>query len=119
MSRKKAGRIRGSRRRRHIRVQVINPNAAGIDVGSELHYVAVPPDRDPEPVRSFSCFTADLNGLADWLAQCTIETVAMESTGLYWIPLYQILESHGFEVLLVNARHVKNVPGRKTDVLDC
>ena len=119
MSRKKARGPQGSRRRRHIRVHVINPNAAGIDVGSQVHYVAVPPDRDPEPVRSFKCFTADLNSLADWLTQCGIETVAMESTGVYWIPLFQILESRGFEVLLVNARHVKHVPGRTTDVLDC
>jgi transposase len=119
MSRKKARGPQGSRRRRHIRVHVINPNAAGIDVGSEVHYVAVPPDRDPDSVRSFKCFTADLNSLADWLTQCGIETVAMESTGVYWIPLFQILEPRGFEVLLVNARHVKHVPGRKTDVLDC
>ena len=70
-------------------------------------------------MRSFQCFTADLNGLADWLDECGIETVAMESTSVYWIPLYQILEARGFEVVLVNARHVKNVPGRKTDVLDC
>ena len=100
-------------------MHVINHNAAGIDVGSEVHYVAVPPDRDPESVRSFKCFTADLDSLADWLTQCGIKTVAMESTGVYWIPLFQILEARGFEVLLVNARHVKNVPGRKTDVLDC
>jgi transposase len=119
MSRKKEGKAQGANKRRHTRVQVINPNAAGIDMGSELHYVAVPPDRDPEPVRSFTCFTADLTSLADWLKECGIETVAMESTGVYWIPLFQILETRGFEVVLVNARHVKNVPGRKTDVLDC
>jgi transposase len=100
-------------------MQVVNPNAAGIDIGSEVHYVAVPPDRDPEPVRSFKCFTMDLNALADWLDECGIETVAMESTSVYWIPLYQVLETRGFEVILVNARHVKNVPGRKSDVLDC
>jgi transposase len=98
---------------------VINPHAAGIDVGSTEHWVAVPKDRDEQPVRSFQCFTADLNAMADWLKQCGIDTVAMESTGVYWIPLYQILESQGFEVKLVNARHVKNVPGRKTDVMDC
>jgi transposase len=112
-------RRRGRPKRKRVQVEVVNPNAAGIDVGSEVHYVAVPPDRDPEPVRSFKCFTVDLNELADWLEQCGIETVAMESTGVYWIPLYQILEARGFEVILVNARHVKNVPGRKTDVLDC
>jgi len=100
-------------------IERIKPNAAGIDCGSEQHYVAVPPDRDPEPVRSFKTFTADLNRLADWLAACGIETVAMESTGVYWIPIYEILEERGLEVVLVNARHVKNVPGRKSDVLDC
>lgn len=97
----------------------LNLNAAGIDVGSAEHYVAVPPDRDPQPVRKFDSFTADLHALADWLAACGIETVAMESTGVYWIGLYQVLESRGFEVKLVNARHAKNVPGRKTDVADC
>lgn len=98
---------------------IINVNAAGIDIGSEEHWVAVPADRDEEPVRSFGCFTADLHAMADWLEACGIETIAMESTGVYWIPAFQILESRGFEVKLVNARHVKNVPGRKTDVLDC
>ena len=97
---------------------IINVNAAGIDIGSEEHWVAVPADRDEEPVRSFGCFTADLHAMADWLEDCGIETIAMESTGVYWIPAFQILESRGFEVKLVNARHVKNVPGRKTDVLD-
>jgi transposase len=97
----------------------INRNAAGIDCGSEAHYVAVPPERDAEPVRSFKAFTADLHGLADWLGACKIKTVAMESTGVYWIPIFEILEERGFEVVLVNSRHVKNVPGRKSDVLDC
>jgi transposase len=97
----------------------IKPSAAGIDCGSERHFVAVPSDRDPEPVRSFKTFTADLHRLADWLQACGIETVAMESTGVYWIPIYEILEERGLEVVLVNARHVKNVPGRKSDVLDC
>ena len=97
----------------------IKTNAAGIDCGSTDHHVAVPPERDPEPVRSFKTFTADLHRLADWLKACCIDTVAMESTGVYWIPLYEILEECGFEVVLVNARHIKNVPGRKTDVLDC
>ncbi len=96
-----------------------HPNAAGIDIGSAAHYVAVPPDRDDEPVRAFPSFTADLNALADWLQGCGVDIVAMESTGVYWIPLYELLESRGFEVLLVNARHVKNVSGRKSDVLDC
>ena len=97
----------------------INPNAAGIDCGSEAHYVAVPPERDATPVRAFTSFTADLHRLADWLTACGVTSVAMESTGVYWIPLFEILEARGFEVVLVNARHVKNVPGRKTDVVDC
>ncbi|HXV60337.1 MAG TPA: IS110 family transposase [Vicinamibacteria bacterium] len=97
----------------------INPNVAGIDCGSAEHYVAVPPDRDPTPVQSFKTFTADLYRLADWLSSCGVTSVAMESTGVYWIPIYEILEARGFEVVLVNARHVKNVPGRKSDVSDC
>jgi transposase len=100
-------------------LEQINLNAAGVDVGAEEIFVAIPKGRDEETVRSFPTFTADLERLADWLAACDIETVAMESTGVYWIPLYEILESHGFEVCLVNARHLKNVDGRKTDVLDC
>jgi transposase len=95
------------------------PNAAGIDVGAASHFVAVPPDRDDEPVREFSSFTEDLYLLADWLVACGVDTVAMESTGVYWLPLYELLESRGFTVYLVNARHVKNVSGRKSDVLDC
>ena len=97
----------------------VNPNAAGIDCGSEMHYVAVPADRDPEPVRCFKTFTDDLRRLAAWLLACGVKTVAMEATGVYWIPIYEILEESGIEVLLVNARHVKNVPGRKSDVTDC
>ena len=98
---------------------VMRPNAAGIDIGATEIYVAVPAERDSENVRSFPTFTQDLYALADWLKRCAIETVAMESTGVYWIPLFQILEDRGFEVCLVNARHVKNVPGRRTDVSDC
>jgi transposase len=97
----------------------IQPDAAGIDCGQNSHFVAVPPDRDPQPVREFRTFTADLHRLADWLAQCEVKTVALESTGVYWIPLYEILEQRGFEVLLVNARDVHNVRGRKSDVKDC
>ena len=97
----------------------INPNAAGIDCGSEVHYVAVPADRDPIPVRSFKTFTAELHRLADWLVACGVTSVAMESTGVYWIPLYEILEARGLDVVLVNARHVKRVAARKSDVLDC
>src|SRR5499427_1818440 len=99
---------------------LIHPNAAGIDVGAKEHLVAVPPDRDPQAVRTFQAFTPDLHELAAWLKRCGIETVALESTGIYWISLYEVLEQSGFEVRVVNARHVKHVPGRsKTDVLDC
>jgi transposase len=97
-------------------LEVIHPYAAGIDVGNSAHYVAVRPKRDPQPVRRFECFTADLHRLADWLQSCGVKTVAMQSTGVYWIPLYDILEERGFEVYLVNARHTKNLPGRKSDV---
>ena len=100
-------------------ITITYPNAAGIDIGSASHFVAVPPDRDDEAVREFPSFTADLNTLADWLKACGIDTVAMESTGVYWIPLFELLELRGFTVFLVNARHVKNVSGRKSDVLDC
>jgi len=98
---------------------VVNPNAAGLDVGSEEMWAAVPADRDPQPVRVFGTFTPDLYALADWLEACGIETVVMESTGVYWIPVYEILEARGFQVQVVNARHVKNVPGRKSDDKDC
>lgn len=97
-------------------LDVMHPHAAGIDVGNSTHYVAVRPDRDPDPVRRFECFTADLHRLADWLQQCGVTTVAMQSTGVYWIPLYEILDARGVEVFLVNARHTKNLPGRKSDV---
>src|SRR5205807_4375747 len=94
-------------------LEVVHPHAAGIDVGNSAHYVAVRPDRDAEPVRRFECFTADLHRLADWLQSCGVKTVAMQSTGVYWIPLYEILEERGFEVYLVNARHTRNLPARK------
>ena len=97
----------------------INRDAAGIDCGAAEHYVAVPPDRDVTPVRHFSTFTTGLHDLADWLLACRIRTVAMEATGVYWIPLYELLEARGLEVLLVNARQLKHVAARKTDVLDC
>src|SRR6266542_2609211 len=97
----------------------INLNAAGIDIGSERHMVAVPEGRDEVSVREFGAFTADLQALADWLQQCGVTTVAMESTGVYWIPLCELLDRRGFEVKLVDARQVKNVSGRKSDVLDC
>ena len=98
------------------RIQV---DVAGIDCGASEHYVSVPPDRDPTPIQSFWTFTADLERLADWLVACRVTSVAMEATGVYWIPVYDILEARGLEVLLVNARHVKHVPGRKSDVEDC
>ena len=98
---------------------ILHPDAAGIDIGATEIFVAVPADRDSEPVRAFHTFTQDLMSVADWLQRCGIRTVAMESTGVYWIPLMQLLESRGLEVYLVNARYAKNVPGRKTDVADC
>ncbi|WP_375319089.1 IS110 family transposase [Candidatus Tisiphia endosymbiont of Oplodontha viridula] len=101
------------------KLSVINPDAAGIDVGSREHYVCVPADRDEKNVRKFAAFTSDLREMADWLKKCGIKTIAMESIGIYWLPVFQILETTGFEVILVNARHVKNVPRRKTDVADC
>ena len=113
---KKQLRVKGSEK---SDLPLLNPNAAGIDVGAREHYVAVPADRDPQLVRCFGAFTQELHRLAQWLVQCGIKTVAMESTGVYWIPLYQMLESYGLAVKLVNARHVKHVPGRKTDVQDC
>ena len=102
-----------------VALTITHPNAAGIDIGSTSHFVAVPPDRDDEPVREFPSFTEDLHALADWLKVCGVDIVAIESTGVYWVPLFELLESRGFTVLLVNARHVKNVSGRKSDVLDC
>ncbi len=98
---------------------VLNPDAAGIDLGAETHYVSVPEDRDPQPIRHFGCYTAQLEDMAKWLVQCHIKTVVMEATGVYWTPVYRVLEEYGLEVLLVNPRHVKYVPGRKTDVADC
>lgn len=100
-------------------LEQLNLHAAGLDIGAQEIYVCVPADRERQPVRVFGTFTVDLYALADWLEACGIETVAMESTGVYWIPVYEILQARGFEVYLVNARHLKNVPGRKTDILDC
>lgn len=112
---------KGADRRRRVRAHLkqVNLFAAGIDVGSRSHFVAVPADLDAAPVREFAAFTGDLHRLADWLVSLGIRTVAMESTGVYWIALYEILEGRGLEVLLVDARHVRNVPGRKSDVMDC
>lgn len=99
---------------------MVHADAAGIDIGSDQHWICVPQDRDKKSIRKFGAFTCDLYAIAQWLKNCGINTVAMESTGIYWIPLFQVLESKGFEVFLVNAKHIKNVPGRtKTDRLDC
>lgn len=105
-----------SKGRRSTRLTPVHANAAGIDVGSQFHVVAVPGERDDEPVRTFRSFTGELHRLAEWLVACRIDTVAMESTGVYWMALYEILEARGVRVVLVNARDVKQVPGRKTDV---
>jgi transposase len=110
---------RGRSNTGNLQLHVIQANAAGVDVGADEIFVAVPADRDTHPVRSFPTFTRDLLMAADWLKACGVQTVAMESTGVYWIPFFQILEERGFKVFLVNARHAKNVPGRKTDVSDC
>ena len=95
------------------------PDAGGIDLGANEIWVAVPAERDQKPVRQFGAFTRDLMAIVQWLIQCGVRSVAMESTGVYWIPLFQLLEEAGLKVCLVNARHVKNVPGRKSDVRDC
>jgi hypothetical protein len=96
-------------------LEAINLNAAGIDIGSTEHYVAVPPGRSSETVRTFGSYTAALYEMACWLKECGVTSVAMESTGSYWIAPYQVLEASGFEVILVNSRHVKNLPGRKSN----
>jgi transposase len=98
---------------------IVHPNSGGIDVGNESHFVAVPPDRDPNPVQEFGCWTADLKRMAAWLSACRIDTVSMQATGVYSIPLYDILTAQGIRVVLVNAQHTKNVPGRKSDVQEC
>lgn len=103
----------------HERVGVVHPDAAGLDIGSSEIWACVPADRDAQAVRSFGTYTPDLQALTEWLSVCRIKTVALESTGVYWIPAFEILEARGFEVYLVNARHLKRVPGRKSDVSDC
>jgi transposase len=100
-------------------LEIVHPDAAGIDVGGSEHWVAVSPDRDPEPVRRFGCFTADLREMGRWLVEKGVRSVALQSTGVYWMPVFEILEQHGLEVYLVNAQHTKNVPGRKSDVQEC
>lgn len=103
----------------NTQLPTLHPHASGIDIGARQIQVAVPIDADPKPVRTFSTFTDDLHALRDWLKACGVQTLAMESTSVYWIPLFQILEAAGIEVCLVNARHCKNLPGRKTDISDC
>jgi transposase len=100
----------------HPGLEVVHANAAGIDIGNESHFVAVPPAKDAEPVREFGSWTADLERMAAWLKSCGIETVAMQSTGVYWFAVYDVLEKHGLKVFLVNASHTRNLPGRKSDV---
>ena len=119
MNRKRRKKVGTEQQDWSVNLEVVHPNAAGIDIGNESHYVAVPPGRDPDPVRQFSCFTEDLHRLAGWLKSCGIDTVAMQSTGVYWLPVYEILTEEGLQVFLVNARHTKNLPGRKTDVQEC
>jgi transposase len=109
----------GKANRKLEQIEVVHPNAAGLDIGAGEIYGCIPPDREGETIRVFGTFTPDLTRLADWLVDHQVDTVAMESTGIYWIPIFEMLESRGLEVYLVNARHVKNVPGRKTDVQDC
>lgn len=104
--------------RKRVELSVVYPNAAGIDIGAHSHFVAVPPKRAEQVVREFGSFTDDLRQMSEWLKDCAVDTVVMESTGVYWIPVYEFLESQGFTVFLVNARHVKNVSGKKSDVLD-
>ena len=110
--------IQGKRSRKSRDFSTVHPAAAAIDIGATIHVAAVGPNRDKEPVRTFRTFTDDLHRLADWFTGCGIKTVVMESTGVYWIPVFEILEQHGFEVMVVNARDAKHVPGRKTDVSD-
>ena len=110
---------RRASRARSAQLEQLKLNAAGIDVGADAHWVAVPKDRDEQPMRRFGAFTADLYALAAWLRQCQIETVVMESTGVYWIALFEVLEERGFDVKLVDPHAVRQVPGRKTDAKDC
>ena len=116
---KKSGKKRTRKPQLPEELSRINLNTAGIDVGGSSHFVAVPADRSEPQVQEFAAYTADLYRLADWLTDCEIDAVVMESTGVYWIPLFGVLEDRGFEVMLVDPRRIKNVPGRKSDVLDC
>src|SRR4051812_36715390 len=106
-------------RKRVEQMAIVHPNAAGLDIGAREFYGCVPPDRADENVKVFRRFTADLTHLADWLSKIGVDTVAMESTGVYWVPVLELLEARGFKVSLVIARHMKGVPGRKSDYADC
>src|SRR5215213_11701730 len=112
-------RRQGSKQQAASGLAMVHAQAAGIDIGASEIYVCVPSACTPEPVRSFPTFTVDLQQLVAWLRQCGVETVAMESTGVYWVPLYEMLEEQAIEVYLVNSQHLKRVPGRKSDVADC
>jgi transposase len=118
---KPTGKQRGSAQKRvdWKALEIVHPDAAGIDVGGSEHWVAIGPDRDPEPVRRFGCFTADVREMGQWLVEKGVRSVAMQSTGVYWMPVFEVLEQQGLEVYLVNAQHTKNVPGRKSDVQEC
>src|SRR5216110_845372 len=116
MNRKQRREMMRKMQNEDLSLEVIHPDAGGIDIGNESHYVAVPPSRDSQSVREFGCTTAELKAMAVWLKQCRIRTVAMQSTGVYWVAVYDILEQAGLEVYLVNARDTKNLPGRKSDV---
>src|SRR5690348_13750601 len=116
MNRKQRREMMRKMQNEDLTLEVVHPNAAGIDIGNESHYVAVPPSRDNQAVRRFGCTTTELKAMADWLKQCRIRTVAMQSTSVYWIAVFDILEEAGLEVYLVNARETKNLPGRKSDV---
>ena len=107
------------KRKRLEEFEIVHPNAGGLDIGAAEIYGCIPPDREGETVQRFGTFTPDLHRLADWLVANRVDTVAMESTGIYWIPAFEVLEGRGLKVYLVNARHVKHVPGRKSDVQDC
>jgi len=111
--------IQMARKSKKQRLQIIHPNCAGIDIGSQEHWVAVDPDKAEEPVRCFSSFTDSLHEMADWLERVGVEIVAMEATGVYWIPLFELLDRRGFKVQMVNSRSTRQVTGRKSDVLDC
>jgi transposase len=116
MNRKQRREMMRKMQSEELRLEVMHPDAAGIDIGNESHYASVPPSRDSQPVREFGCTTAELKAMADWLKQCRIRTVAMQSTGVFWVAVYDILEQAGLEVYLVNARDTRNLPGRKSDV---